>query len=65
MARRAELKTSTQPDAEPLVLIRLSALEPEAIRVDGVWISPDEQGWVRASEAAELVKAGMAFEVRA
>jgi len=64
MARRAELKTSTQP-AEPFVLIRLSPDEPEAIRVDGVWISPDEQGWVRASEAAKLVKAGQAFEVRA
>ncbi|MDQ2983524.1 MAG: hypothetical protein M3R70_06320 [Actinomycetota bacterium] len=37
----------------------------EAIRVDGVWISPGEQAWVREKEAVRLVKERQAEKVSA
>jgi hypothetical protein len=40
--------------------IRLSVDEPEAHRIDGVWVSPGEEAWVPTADATRLVKEGKA-----
>ena len=58
----AKRKTPTNPPRHggEEVKIRLSVDEPEALYLNGIWVSPGEEAYVPTADADKLVKEGKA-----